>query len=126
MRTSSNNFFCFVCIEASSSSSGSHRVGSSPSFLRAGGHQGVARRWRGALRATPWPGVCQGGQGGQGRPAGQGGQGRGPAAEGKPARGPRQPDPLQTTFGFGNASGASRAQGPRGAGHSMPRRGRRG
>jgi tetratricopeptide (TPR) repeat protein len=44
------------------SSSGSHRVGSSPSFLRAGGHQGVARRWRGALRATPWPGVCQGGR----------------------------------------------------------------
>ena len=57
-----------------------------------------------------------GGQGGRGKPAGAGGgSGR-----------PRQPDPLQTTFGFGNSSGASRAQGPRGAGHSMPRRGRRG
>ncbi len=42
---------------------------------------------------------------------------------------PRQPDPLQTTFGFGNASGARRPQGPqgpRGADHGMPRRGRRG
>ena len=57
-----------------------------------------------------------GGQGGRGKPAGAGaGSGR-----------PRQPDPLQTTFGFGNSSGAARAQGPRGAGHSMPRRGRRG
>ncbi|MGZ8317439.1 MAG: 23S rRNA pseudouridine(2605) synthase RluB, partial [Telluria sp.] len=63
-------------------------------------------------------GQGQGGQGGRGKPAGAGagaGSGR-----------PRQPDPLQTTFGFGNAGGAQRAQGPRGAGHSMPRRGRRG
>src|SRR5262249_41497897 len=28
----------------------------------------AARRWRGALRATPWPGVCQGGQGGRADP----------------------------------------------------------
>lgn len=73
----------------------------------------------------------QGGQGGRGQAAGgQGGQGgRGkPAGAGAGAGSgrPRQPDPLQTTFGFGNASGAARAQGPRGAGHSMPRRGRRG
>jgi hypothetical protein len=27
-----------------------------------------ASRWRGALRATPWPGVCQGGQGGRADP----------------------------------------------------------
>jgi 23S rRNA pseudouridine2605 synthase len=69
-----------------------------------------------------------GGQGGRGQGAGgQGGRGK-PAAGGAGAGSgrPRQPDPLQTTFGFGNASGASRAQGPRGAGHSMPRRGRRG
>jgi 23S rRNA pseudouridine2605 synthase len=53
------------------------------------------------------------------RPGGAGGQG------GKP----RQPDPLQTTFGFGNASGARRPQGPQGprvADQGMPRRGRRG
>ena len=69
-----------------------------------------------------------GGQGGRGQGAGgQGGRGK-PAAAGAGAGSgrPRQPDPLQTTFGFGNSSGASRAQGPRGAGHSMPRRGRRG
>jgi 23S rRNA pseudouridine2605 synthase len=73
----------------------------------------------------------QGGQGGQpqgqgrsGRPGGQQGAGGGAAA-----RGPRQPDPLQTTFGFGNAGGARRPQGPqgpRGADHGLPRRGRRG
>jgi 23S rRNA pseudouridine2605 synthase len=36
---------------------------------------------------------------------------------------------LQTTFGFGNAGSARRPQGqqgPRGADHGMPRRGRRG
>ncbi|NML63294.1 pseudouridine synthase [Massilia sp. RP-1-19] len=69
-----------------------------------------------------------GGQGGRGQGAGgQGGRGK-PAAAGAGAGSgrPRQPDPLQTTFGFGNSSGAARAQGPRGAGHSMPRRGRRG
>ena len=38
----------------------------------------LARRWRGALRATPWPGVCQGGRAGRPRPrapAGAGWQG---------------------------------------------------
>jgi 23S rRNA pseudouridine2605 synthase len=61
----------------------------------------------------------QGGQGGQGQ-----GQGRGQQAKG-PSRGPRQPDPLQTTFGFGAASGAPRrGQPPRGGAidHGMPRR----
>ncbi|HJV02009.1 MAG TPA: pseudouridine synthase [Burkholderiaceae bacterium] len=59
----------------------------------------------------------QGGQGGQGQ-----GQGFG-AAKG-PQRGPRQPDPLQTTFGFGNASAPRRNQPPRGGAidHGMPRR----
>nr|WP_229413794.1 pseudouridine synthase [Massilia violaceinigra] len=58
-----------------------------------------------------------------GRPGGNGGNGGG-------AKGPRQPDPLQTTFGFGNAGGGNRRpqgpQGPRSADHGMPRRGRRG
>ncbi len=67
------------------------------------------------------------GQGRSGRPGGQ--QGAGGAGGGGAARGPRQPDPLQTTFGFGNAGGARRPQGPqgpRGADHGLPRRGRRG
>jgi 23S rRNA pseudouridine2605 synthase len=70
---------------------------------------------------------------GQGRPQGQGqgggkgfggqGQGQGQGAKG-PQRGPRQPDPLQTTFGFGNASAPRRNQPPRGGAidHGMPRR----
>jgi len=73
---------------------------------------------------------------GQGRPGGRP-QGDGQPRSGRPGgkgdaqpRGPRQPDPLQTTFGFGNAGGGNRRpqgpQGPRGADHGMPRRGRRG
>jgi 23S rRNA pseudouridine2605 synthase len=75
---------------------------------------------------------------GQGRPQGGRPQGdaqprsarpSGKSADGAP-RGPRQPDPLQTTFGFGNAGGGNRRpqgpQGPRGADHGLPRRGRRG
>jgi len=78
----------------------------------------------------------QGGFGGQG---GQGGQGGGKSrsagakggasgtGSGSSSR-PRQPDPLQTTFGFGGAGGGGRrgGQGPRGAEQGMPRRGRRG
>ncbi|WP_332878198.1 23S rRNA pseudouridine(2605) synthase RluB [Massilia sp. S19_KUP03_FR1] len=62
-----------------------------------------------------------------GRP-GSGGAGGAGGAGGQGGR-PRQPDPLQTTFGFGNASGARRPQGPQGpraADHGLPRRGRRG
>jgi 23S rRNA pseudouridine2605 synthase len=62
--------------------------------------------------------------GGMGGPGGQ----RSGRPGGKPA-GPRQPDPLQTTFGFGNAGGSRRpqgAQGPRVSDSGMPRRGRRG
>jgi 23S rRNA pseudouridine2605 synthase len=56
-----------------------------------------------------------GGFGGSGRP-GSGGSSR-----------PRQPDPLQTTFGFAGTGGGRRGgQGPRGSEHGLPRRGRRG
>jgi 23S rRNA pseudouridine2605 synthase len=69
------------------------------------------------------------GQGRSGRPGGQQGAGGAGGAGSGAGRGPRQPDPLQTTFGFGNAGGARRPQGPqgpRGADHGLPRRGRRG
>ncbi|WP_306396137.1 23S rRNA pseudouridine(2605) synthase RluB [Telluria beijingensis] len=67
-----------------------------------------------------------GGQGGQG-----GGKGRGANAAGGGKAGssrPRQPDPLQTTFGFAGSGGGGRrgGQGPRGSEHGLPRRGRRG
>ncbi|MCC7701684.1 rRNA pseudouridine synthase [Janthinobacterium sp. GW460P] len=69
---------------------------------------------------------------GQGRAPRGGGQGR-PGAEGRaPQRGPRQPDPLQTAFGFANtgprrnaggAGGQARSGGqPRGGMDGMPRR----
>jgi 23S rRNA pseudouridine2605 synthase len=70
-----------------------------------------------------------GGQGGQGRQGGQGGQGGGQDGFNQrkgPQRGPRQPDPLQTTFGFGgNPAGAKRGgHAMRGGAsdHGMPRR----
>lgn len=77
------------------------------------------------------------GQAPMGRPQGGGGKGRGGngggfggGPSGRPGGGggnrPRQPDPLQTTFGFGNAGGARRGGGARGAEPGMPRRGRRG
>jgi 23S rRNA pseudouridine2605 synthase len=64
---------------------------------------------------------------GKGRNNGNaGGKGRSPAKGA--AKGPRQPDPLQTTFGFGNAAGRRQQgpQGPRGGAQGLPRRGRRG
>ncbi|WP_426195911.1 23S rRNA pseudouridine(2605) synthase RluB [Massilia sp. DWR3-1-1] len=79
------------------------------------------------------PGFKGGKPQGQGRPGGGGGAGGAGGAgrsSGAPAKGPRQPDPLQTTFGFGNAGGGSRRpqgpQGPRNADQGAPRRGRRG
>lgn len=68
-----------------------------------------------------------GGQGGQGGGKGRGanaGGGKGGASSGRP----RQPDPLQTTFGFAGTGGGGRrgGQGPRGSEHGLPRRGRRG
>jgi 23S rRNA pseudouridine2605 synthase len=68
----------------------------------------------------------RGGMSGQARGAGQGrsgGQGQG---QGRGNKGPRQPDPLQTTFGFAGAGQNRRNQGPRVSDHGMPRRGRRG
>jgi 23S rRNA pseudouridine2605 synthase len=82
-------------------------------------------------------GQGQGGFGG-GRPQGQGakgaggGKGRGgsnaaPFGSGKTSNRPKQPDPLQTTFGFAGTGGGRRGgQGPRGSEHGLPRRGRRG
>jgi 23S rRNA pseudouridine2605 synthase len=80
--------------------------------------------------------------GGVRAPAGPGGKGRGPnpfagqgGRQGRPAGGgggggggrPRQPDPLQTTFGFAGTGGGRRGgQGQRGSEHGLPRRGRRG
>ncbi|MFC0169326.1 pseudouridine synthase [Pseudoduganella danionis] len=66
------------------------------------------------------PGPRAQGQGrGQGQGAGNGGKG------GKGGnKGPRQPDPLQTTFGFASAGAPRRGQESRGgaSGHGMPRR----
>lgn len=75
------------------------------------------------------PGAGGGQGGGKGRGAnayGQGGKGGGAGAGGSSR--PRQPDPLQTTFGFANSGGGGRrgGQGPRGSEHGLPRRGRRG
>jgi 23S rRNA pseudouridine2605 synthase len=72
------------------------------------------------------------GQGGRGFGGGQArgnNQGRGnnqPRGGGGGNKGPRQPDPLQTTFGFAGAGQNRRSQGPRVSDHGMPRRGRRG
>jgi 23S rRNA pseudouridine2605 synthase len=75
------------------------------------------------------PGRGQGAGGGKGRGGNAGGFGG--AASGRPGSGgssrPKQPDPLQTTFGFAGTGGGRRGgQGPRGSEHGLPRRGRRG
>ena len=100
------------------------------------GGRGGMGRGAGARPQGRGPQGGMGGQGGQGGAGGMGGPGRGPGAArsgrpgGKPEsgpRGPKQPDPLQTTFGFGNAGGSRKPQGPRGGDpNGMPRRGRRG
>jgi 23S rRNA pseudouridine2605 synthase len=96
------------------------RVGTTVSNL-----PGVTPPARGGRNAGPFGGGGGGGGGGKGRPgqsprAGGGGGGGG---GGKP----RQPDPLQTTFGFAGTGGGRRGgQGPRGSEHGLPRRGRRG
>lgn len=74
--------------------------------------------------------------GGAGRGQGQGqGAGKGKGRGGnnaspfgaKTSNRPKQPDPLQTTFGFAGTGGGRRGgQGPRGSEHGLPRRGRRG
>jgi len=71
-----------------------------------------------------------GGQGGQGGGKGRGasaGGGKGGGNSGASSSRPRQPDPLQTTFGFAGSGGGRRgSQGPRGSEPGLPRRGRRG
>jgi 23S rRNA pseudouridine2605 synthase len=84
---------------------------------------GQAPMGRGAAGGGKGRGGNAGGFGGSasGRPGGGGGGGGG--ASGRP----RQPDPLQTTFGFAGTGGGRRGgQGPRGSEHGLPRRGRRG
>jgi len=98
---------------------GSSRPGGRPQGI--GAYAGGRPLGEGPAPRAQGQGGRSQGQGGQG---GQGGQARGQQAKG-PSRGPRQPDPLQTTFGFGAASGAPRrGQPPRGgaADHGMPRR----
>ncbi len=95
-----------------------------PQVVRAGSTQGGGMP--GARNAPPGKGNRTGnpfsGQGGGGR-----GQGQGQRRSGG-GGGQRQPDPLQTTFGFGGNTGGGRrgGQGPRGSEHGLPRRGRRG
>ncbi|MCD2517446.1 rRNA pseudouridine synthase [Massilia sp. G4R7] len=69
----------------------------------------------------------QGAQGGKGKGRGNGGGNAGGFGGGKQSSRPKQPDPLQTTFGFAGTGGGRRGgQGPRGSEHGLPRRGRRG
>src|SRR5450830_1341169 len=92
---------------------------------------------QGPFQGGPRASASFDGQGqGQGRPPRAGGQGQGqgrPGGEGRaPQRGPRQPDPLQTAFGFaaparrrnnGGGAGQVRSGGqPRGGMDGMPRR----
>jgi 23S rRNA pseudouridine2605 synthase len=105
------------------------RVGAQPGGRGQGGYGG------GQGRPASGGGNSGGFGGGGGRTGGQarsGGQGRssaggaGGGAGGGGGKGPRQPDPLQTTFGFAGAGQNRRPQGPRVSDHGMPRRGRRG
>jgi 23S rRNA pseudouridine2605 synthase len=101
------------------------RVGAQPGGRGQGGYGG------GQGRPASGGGNSGGFGGGGGRSGGQarsGGQGRSSAggAGGGGGKGPRQPDPLQTTFGFAGAGQNRRPQGPRVSDHGMPRRGRRG
>jgi 23S rRNA pseudouridine2605 synthase len=75
----------------------------------------------------PKGGANKGGQGGA-KGAEKGGKpGSYGAAQQRPSGRPKQPDPLQTTFGFAGTGGGRRGgQGPRGSEHGLPRRGRRG
>jgi len=89
-----------------------------------GGILGNGRAPQGGANRGGQGGGNRGGQGGRGNASGgQGGQGGQGRASGK---GPRQPDPLQTTFGFAGNGQSRRGQGPRVSDHGMPRRGRRG
>jgi 23S rRNA pseudouridine2605 synthase len=73
---------------------------------------------KGSRAANPFAGPARQSQG---RPGGSGSSSGGGGGR------PRQPDPLQTTFGFAGTGGGRRGgQGPRGSEHGLPRRGRRG
>ena len=101
----------------------SGRPGGRPQGI--GGYAGGRPLGEGPARPQGQGGRPQGQGQGRAQGGGQGGQGQGggQAAKG-PSRGPRQPDPLQTTFGFGNAGAPRRNQPPRGGAidHGMPRR----
>jgi len=65
--------------------------------------------------------------GGKGRGGNNAGAFGGKGGGGGGSSRPKQPDPLQTTFGFAGTGGGRRGgQGPRGSEHGLPRRGRRG
>ena len=92
-----------------------------PPVVRAGAQRNGAA----AVGGLPGPVRGKGGRNGNaGNAGGFGGSGR-PGSGGSSR--PRQPDPLQTTFGFAGTGGGRRGgQGPRGSEHGLPRRGRRG
>ena len=92
-----------------------------PPVVRAGAQRNGAA----AVGGLPGPVRGKGGRSGNaGNAGGFGGSGR-PGSGGSSR--PRQPDPLQTTFGFAGTGGGRRGgQGPRGSEHGLPRRGRRG
>ncbi|MFC3461315.1 23S rRNA pseudouridine(2605) synthase RluB [Massilia haematophila] len=95
-----------------------------PPVVRAG----VPRAGGAAAGGLPGPVRGKGGRNGN---AGNAGNAGGFGGSGRPGSGgssrPRQPDPLQTTFGFAGTGGGRRGgQGPRGSEHGLPRRGRRG
>jgi len=89
-----------------------------PQAARVGSTRGQGAQGGGFVQgrsSRPGSGGGYGGQGGQGGQARSGG-----------GKGPRQPDPLQTTFGFAGTGQNRRPQGPRVSDSGMPRRGRRG
>lgn len=109
-----------------------------PPVVRAGAGRGQAGILS-VLGVPPAPAGRPGSQGGRsgaqngraggqnGRPGGQGARGaNGGGKGGAKGKGPRQPDPLQTTFGFAGAGQNRRGQGARVSDSGMPRRGRRG
>ncbi|MFC0251085.1 23S rRNA pseudouridine(2605) synthase RluB [Massilia consociata] len=90
----------------------------------------VVRVGTGRPQGPAVPGGRAQGQGPQGAAKKGRSEGRGGNAApfgAKQSNRPRQPDPLQTTFGFAGTGGGRRGgQGPRGSEHGLPRRGRRG
>ena len=107
------------------------RVGAQPGGRGQGGYGGGAQgRGNGGGNSGGNSGRGNsggfGGGGGQGRSGAQGRSGGGGGGAGGGSKGPRQPDPLQTTFGFAGAGQNRRPHGPRVADSGMPRRGRRG